>query len=150
MLSREWRCSWSSADRRCYNCILVINNFIAHYGAIYIRVLTAWFFHVGREQLLITTAINEDSARLVRYLTMQWLLSIPMYLKKYAYHIFIYFVNSSYTCLLIHDIHLYVFCYKYIKCKELNYCKTYTKYILIHWGRVTHICNTETYQHWFR
>ena len=30
MLSREWRCSWSSADRRCSNYIWVINNFIGY------------------------------------------------------------------------------------------------------------------------
>ena len=30
MLSREWRCSWSSADRRCSNYISVIDNFIAY------------------------------------------------------------------------------------------------------------------------
>ena len=30
VLSRKWRCSWSSADRRCSNYIWVINNFIAH------------------------------------------------------------------------------------------------------------------------
>ena len=29
VLSREWTCSWSSADRRCSNYIWVINNFIA-------------------------------------------------------------------------------------------------------------------------
>ena len=28
VLSREWRCSWSSADRQCSNYIWVINNFI--------------------------------------------------------------------------------------------------------------------------
>ena len=38
--SREWRCSWSSADRRCSNYIWVINNFIAYKGASYIRDLT--------------------------------------------------------------------------------------------------------------
>ena len=27
VLSREWRCSWSSADRRCSNYIWVISNF---------------------------------------------------------------------------------------------------------------------------
>ena len=31
VLSREWRCSWSSADRRCCNYIWVINNCIAYY-----------------------------------------------------------------------------------------------------------------------
>ena len=30
VLSREWRCSWSSTDRRCANYIFVINKFIAH------------------------------------------------------------------------------------------------------------------------
>ena len=37
MLHREWRCSWSSADRRCSNCIWVINYFIAYLCASYIR-----------------------------------------------------------------------------------------------------------------
>ena len=37
MLSREWRCSWSSADRRCSNYIWVVDNFIAYQGATYIR-----------------------------------------------------------------------------------------------------------------
>ena len=36
MLSREWRCSWNSAD----NYIWVINDFTAHEGAVYIRGLT--------------------------------------------------------------------------------------------------------------
>ena len=30
VLSWEWRCSWSSADRRCSNYIWVINKFIAY------------------------------------------------------------------------------------------------------------------------
>ena len=38
-LSWEWRCSWSSADRRCSNYIWVINNLTAHKGATYIRDL---------------------------------------------------------------------------------------------------------------
>ena len=29
-LSREWRCSWSSADRRCSNYIWVLNKFITY------------------------------------------------------------------------------------------------------------------------
>ena len=40
MLSWEWRCSWSSADRRCFNYIWVINNCIAYQGATYIRGFT--------------------------------------------------------------------------------------------------------------
>ena len=39
VLSWEWRCSWSSADRRCSNYIWVISNFIANTGATYIRGL---------------------------------------------------------------------------------------------------------------
>ena len=37
VLSWEWRCSWSSADRWCTNYIWVINNFTAYYSATYIR-----------------------------------------------------------------------------------------------------------------
>ena len=40
MLSREWKCSRSSADRRCSNYIWMINNLITHCGASYIRGLT--------------------------------------------------------------------------------------------------------------
>ena len=44
VLSWEWRCSWSSADRRCSNYIWVINNFIAYYGATYVRGFTVQEF----------------------------------------------------------------------------------------------------------
>ena len=47
VLSREWRCSWSSADRRCSNYICVIDNFIAHQGATYIRDLTVSNFQAN-------------------------------------------------------------------------------------------------------
>ena len=40
VLSQEWRCSWSSANRRCSNYIWVIDNFVAYWGASYIRDLT--------------------------------------------------------------------------------------------------------------
>ena len=43
VLSREWRCSWSSADRRCSNYIWVIDNLITYWGAYYIRDLTVVF-----------------------------------------------------------------------------------------------------------
>ena len=39
-LSREWGCSWSSANRQCSNYIWVIINFIAYWGVIYTRGLT--------------------------------------------------------------------------------------------------------------
>ena len=40
VLSGEWRCSWSSANRRCSNYIWVINNLIAYQTVPYIRDLT--------------------------------------------------------------------------------------------------------------
>ena len=43
VFSGEWRCSWSSADRRCSNYIWVINNVMAFSCASYIRVLTVTF-----------------------------------------------------------------------------------------------------------
>ena len=46
VLSREWRCSWSSADRRCSNYIWVINNFIAYSAAAYIRGLTVFYWYL--------------------------------------------------------------------------------------------------------
>ena len=39
MLIWEWRCSWSSADRRCSYYIRVINNFIVNSVVSYIRGL---------------------------------------------------------------------------------------------------------------
>ena len=47
VLSGEWRCSWSSADRRCSNYICVINNFIAYKDATYIRDLTVCCKHAN-------------------------------------------------------------------------------------------------------
>ena len=38
VFSREWRCSWSSADRRCSNYIWVINNLIAYKGALILEI----------------------------------------------------------------------------------------------------------------
>ena len=40
VLSWKWICSWSNVDRRCSNCIWMINNFIAISGAPYIKGLT--------------------------------------------------------------------------------------------------------------
>ena len=44
VLSWQWRCSWSSADRRCSNYIWVINNFSAYKGASYIRDFTVFVY----------------------------------------------------------------------------------------------------------
>ena len=40
VLSREWRCSWSSTDRQSSNYIRMINNFIGYWSVTYIRGLT--------------------------------------------------------------------------------------------------------------
>ena len=45
VFSREWRCSWSSADRRCSNYIWVIDNFIAYWGVSYITGYTVYKNH---------------------------------------------------------------------------------------------------------
>ena len=47
VLSREWRCSWSSTDRRCSNYIWVINNSFACKGASHIRGLVVIILHCG-------------------------------------------------------------------------------------------------------
>ena len=49
VLSREWRCSWSSADRRWSNYICVINNFIAYTCVLFIRDLMV---HVHQNTML--------------------------------------------------------------------------------------------------
>ena len=43
MLSREWRCGWSSTDRRFSNYIWAISNVIASESATYIRGMTVSF-----------------------------------------------------------------------------------------------------------
>ena len=45
VLSGEWRCSWSSADRRCSNYIWMIKYLIAYKGVSYIRDLTVLILH---------------------------------------------------------------------------------------------------------
>ena len=54
VLSREWRCSWSSAYRRCSNYIWVINNLITYWGASYIRDLTVCLIFMKISNILIT------------------------------------------------------------------------------------------------
>ena len=46
VIRREWRCSWSSADRRCSNYTWVINNFIAYKGASYVKGFTVYLYHI--------------------------------------------------------------------------------------------------------
>ena len=61
VLSREWRCSWCSADRRCSNYIWVINNFIANWGASYIICFTVVFFTLTKTKIFfIHLTCNEN------------------------------------------------------------------------------------------
>ena len=57
VLSWEWRCNWSSADRRCSNYIWVINNLIAYKGAAYIRDLTVfgmqYVLYISRDMMAL-------------------------------------------------------------------------------------------------
>ena len=59
VLSREWRCSWSSADRRCSNYIWMINNFIAYYGVTYIRGFRVVFLKQFMKATLQSTGEKE-------------------------------------------------------------------------------------------
>ena len=65
VLSWEWRCSWSSADRRCSNYIWVINNLIAYQSASYIRDLRV--IHVT-ESLGCLLGVLECAAVVTLYL----------------------------------------------------------------------------------
>ena len=67
VLSGEWRCSWSSVDKRCSNYILVINKFIAFKGASYIRGLTAHVFVSGLDKSYLLMLKTEYSGLLGQY-----------------------------------------------------------------------------------
>ena len=47
VLSQEWRCSWSRANRWCSNYNWVVNNFIAYLGAAYITDLKVFVNFTG-------------------------------------------------------------------------------------------------------
>ena len=51
VLSGEWRCSWSSADRQCSNYIWVTNNSIAYWSALYITDLTVYLQCVSNGEI---------------------------------------------------------------------------------------------------
>ena len=63
MLSREWRCSWSSADRGCSNYIWVINNFVAHLGVAHIRglVVRRLLFQKNKHRFLFSQALISNN-----------------------------------------------------------------------------------------
>ena len=57
--SREWRCRWSSADRRYSNYIWVFNKFMAYWGASYIRYLTVVLCYAANEAIM--NSIGKES-----------------------------------------------------------------------------------------
>ena len=58
VLSREWRCSWSSANRRCSNYIWVMNNLIAYKGMSYIRGLTIFINKMSHITVKLRTPVS--------------------------------------------------------------------------------------------
>ena len=69
VLSWEWRCSWSSADRRCSNYICVINNCAAYQGATYIRDLTViWTSWTFLDLIIQNGVIKHDRIMTFGYL----------------------------------------------------------------------------------
>ena len=61
VLSREWWCSWSSADRLTSKYIWVIDNFIAFQGATYIRGFTVPCIVIA---MITNTRPSENSSML--------------------------------------------------------------------------------------
>ena len=82
VVSREWRCSWSRADRRCSNYIWVISNFNADEGATYIRGLTViqiqWKFLFALIQILMNRSLQifaQDTTALWPQHVKNWVLN---------------------------------------------------------------------------
>ena len=90
MLGWEWRCSWSSADRRCSNYIWVINNFIAyqgHEGVAYIRMFT----------VLIQTLVIYSPLRALSQI-------IPSESKYYTYDSLVMIMDAIHMCTFSREI----------------------------------------------
>ena len=66
VFSREWRCSWSSAERRRSHCIWMINNIIAHWGATYIRGLTVYIVLVPDDLYDIKTTYPDPEIHIIK------------------------------------------------------------------------------------
>ena len=74
VLSREWRCSWSSANRRCFNSIWVINNLIAYLSAVlYYRLDSIYLLMIIRISVLHhVSIIKSDYYSLAIVMVRQW------------------------------------------------------------------------------
>ena len=71
VLSWEWRCIWSSTDRRCSNYIWVINNFIAYKGVTDIRGLTVFLVYIILDMILFPQTIWPH--KVYPFLYLMWL-----------------------------------------------------------------------------
>ena len=84
VLSWEWRCSWSSTDRRCSNYIWIINNFIAYkdvtyfYGSQNFSIQTLWktfSWHYNDWHIILLhfeQTFDQHSSR-IYYVNFDWL-----------------------------------------------------------------------------
>ena len=83
VLSGEWRCNWSSADRRCFNYIWVINIFINLLKCTYIRDLR--YVKLCRHPLISTT-IPTSSVNPIEWDTDSTLISKWIWRKVFRDH----------------------------------------------------------------
>ena len=63
VLSQDWRCNWSSADRRCSSYVWMMNNVIAYQVAFCIRGLTIW-----QERLNVVTKLKNVKLNIYIYI----------------------------------------------------------------------------------
>ena len=89
MLSRGWRCSWSSANRWCSNYIWVINNSVAFQGSLISEV---WRYTRGKKHLYTGKDMTEKMhmrmtvwhnmcMSLSEYITLKIVIKCPKYLQ---------------------------------------------------------------------
>ena len=107
VLSQEWRCSWSNADRWCSNYVWVINNFTANQGVPYIRGLMVHTYVLTLRESKSPTLWNP----LHDYLKMCWNISCFLYHYLLSYT---YIFHDSYVIfVMIRDFSwfLYYFCH---------------------------------------
>ena len=57
VLSWEWRCSWSNADRRCSNYKWVNKKCMAYKGTTYIKVLTVYYGYIRSNDMWVINNI---------------------------------------------------------------------------------------------
>ena len=111
VLNREWRCSWSSADRRCSNYIWVIDNLITYWGAPYIRDLTVfrekWSENKNYNETTIVFPPIDHTCMIIYCLILcnhnwhgyVWIYTYNIYTIYIHIYIYIYLYNCVYVCM---------------------------------------------------